>query len=122
MNKKQSEQAENEQENTETQNIIAPPGTDQAKIATRLAATISPIIARKMINGNICFAGLTVIVDNKYSTTFPFYPFVQEDASEQQVEECKLNNIKSDMLAAIEFSRAAGLYKNKAINSFEKGI
>jgi hypothetical protein len=122
MNKKQSEQTETEQDSTETQNIISPPGTDQAKTAARLAATISPIIAREMMSGNICFAGLTVIVDNKYSTTFPFYPFVEEGASEQQVEECKLNNIKSDMLAAIEFSRAAGLYKNKAINSFEKGI
>jgi hypothetical protein len=120
---------ENEQNNTEsTSNTdfnrqeIDPPGNAQSKVAARLAAAISPVIAKEIISGRISFAALTVIVDNKYSGTFPFQQFASEEASDEQKYEIKINNAKTNMLAAIEFARTAGVFKNKSLKIFEEGF
>jgi ribosome recycling factor len=93
----------------------------QAQIAGKLAAAISPAIAREIISGNISFAALTVIVDDKFSCTFPFSQLPTTKASEQEVEVIKLNNAKATMLAALEFSRTAGLFKSRSMRFFEDG-
>jgi len=95
---------------------------DQAKIAARLAASISPVIAREILSGKISFAALTVIVDNKYSGTFPFQHVISDEATEQEKQDHRLNTAKNNMLAAIEFSRTAGVFKNKSLRSFEEGF
>ena len=95
---------------------------DQAKIAARIAASISPVIAREILSGKISFAALTVIVDNKYSGTFPFQHVLPDDATDQEKHDHKLNTAKNNMLAAIEFSRTAGVFKNKSLRSFEEGF
>ena len=93
----------------------------QAQLAGKLAAAISPAIAREIINGNISFAALTVIVDDKFSCTFPFNQLPTTKASEQEIEAIKLNNAKATMLAALEVSRTAGLFKSRSMRFFEDG-
>jgi len=93
----------------------------QAMIASRLAASISPMIARELMTGKISFAALTVVVDDKYSGTFPFYQIAPQTASEQDKFGIKLSNIKSTMLAAVEFAKVLGFFKNKVARSFDEG-
>jgi hypothetical protein len=93
----------------------------QAQVAGRLAAAISPAVAREIMGGKISFAALTVIVDDKFSCTFPFYQVPTPKATEQEADEMKLNNAKSTMLAALEFSRTAGVFKNRSMQIFEDG-
>lgn len=121
--------AKEKESNNEETNIPAdgnlPPGLEnaspQGQIAGRLAAAISPAIAREIMAGKISFAALTVIVDDKFSCTFPFYQIPTQKSSEEEANELRLNNAKSTMLAALEFSRTAGVFKNRSMQIFEDG-
>jgi len=93
---------------------------DQAKIAARIAASISPVIAREILSGKISFAALTVIVDNKYSGTFPFQHVLPDDATDQEKHDHKLNTAKNNMLAAIEFSRTLEFSKTNHLDLSRK--
>ena len=79
------------------------------------------MIAREIMTGRISFAALTVVVDDKYSGTFPFYQVASQSASEQERFALKIANIKSTMLAAVEFARSTGVFKNKSMRAFDEG-
>jgi hypothetical protein len=96
--------------------------SSQAKIAARLAASVAPVIAKELMGGKITFAALTVIVDDKYSGTFPFYPVLPSNASEQEKYLARISNSKINMLSAVEFAKTAGVYKQKSFRSFEEGF
>jgi len=89
----------------------------QARIAQRIAVQVSPVIARDLVEGKISFAALTIVVDDKYSSTFPFYPVADDEASEVEKDMSKMAMVKADMLAAIEFSRCAATFKQRAFSS-----
>lgn len=114
----------NEESNSRPEESI-PTGLEnaspQAQIAGRLAAAISPAVAREIMGGKVSFAALTVVVDDKFSCTFPFYQIPTEKSDPQQADELRLNNAKSTMLAALEFSRTAGLFKSRSMQIFEDG-
>ena len=94
---------------------------DQAKvqIAEKLAAEISPIIASAISSGDVTFVGLTVVVDNKYSATFPFH-FVTETEEGEDRTKADEEIAKATLLAAVEYARAAGALKTKSIQILEQ--
>lgn len=94
----------------------------QAKVAVSLAQAITPVIARELISGKVSFVALTVVVDDKYGTTFPYYPFVPESATDTEKFEIKVKTAKADMLAAIESAKAAARFKHKSIQALEEGF
>ena len=115
-----AEQAETEKEKLEEsfESISSP----QARVAARMAASVAPVIAKEIMSGKITFAALTVIVDDKYSGTFPFYPMVATDAPNEEKYASRLTHAKINMLTAVEFAKTAALFKHKSFKSFEDGF
>lgn len=88
----------------------------KAQIAEKLAAEISPVIASAIQSGDLTFVGLTVVVDNKYSTTFPFHAVTETEGEEGGAD---AEAAKATLLAAVEYARTAGVLKAKAIQLLE---
>ncbi len=87
---------------------------DRVKKAEKLAAELSPIIASAISEGEITFVGLSVIVDDKYSTTFPFHAISKDEDGKDE------GAAKAIMLAAVEYARTSGVLKASAIKSLEE--
>jgi hypothetical protein len=92
----------------------------RSQLAEKLAAEISPVIANAISCGELTFVGLTVVVDNKYSTTFPFHAVsVQDEEQEGQEQTVDEEVAKATLLAAVEYARTAGILKAKAMSLLE---
>lgn len=94
----------------------------QAKAATSLAQALTPLIAREIVSGRVGFVALTVVVDDKFGITFPYYPFADKSASDQEKFDLKVKTAKIDMLAAVETAKAAARFKHKSLQSLEEGF
>jgi hypothetical protein len=88
-----------------------------AKIAQELVSSISPLILEGLRKEELTFVGLTVVVDNKYSTTFPFHAVPVGGESGEVVANEDVS--KALLLGAVEYARVAGVLKAQAIKSLE---
>lgn len=92
----------------------------QRAIAKRIAIMLSPIIAKELAEKRVAFVGLSVIVDNNYSVTFPFHAVEHEEMTQEERSEIRETEAKAIMLASFEYARTAGNLKRKAINALDK--
>jgi hypothetical protein len=81
--------------------------------------SISPILADSIANKEVLFIGVTIVVDSNDSITFPIYPVVEESENVDEINEQEQTKAKAIMLAALEYSRIAGVLKQKAIKQLE---
>lgn len=94
----------------------------QARIAASMAKAITPLIAREIISGKVAFVALTLVVDDKFGITFPYYPVIDPEAPEDEKFDLKVKTAKIDMLAAIEIAKAAARFKHKSLQALEEGF
>ena len=94
--------------------------TDQTEAAKKIITAISPVLAEALASEEVVFIGVTVVVDNKHSVTFPFFEPAPDTEDEDQQKAFEESRAKSVVLAAIEYSRTAGLLKQKAIEAIEE--
>lgn len=119
--KQETEKQEAAQEQPEQAAPQEQPANERSKVAARLAAGVAPVMAKAIMGGQVSFAALTVIVDDKHSFTFPYYPMVSKDAPNEEIYEARLTHAKINMLSAVEFAKTAALFKQRAIKSLEEG-
>jgi len=92
------------------------PRLDQAQ---KLASVISPLISEMLEKGAVSFVGLSVVIDDKRSITFPFLPVASSEATEKEIDEINARASKAILLAAVEYARTAGVLKARAIQALE---
>lgn len=92
----------------------------QNSIAKRLAVMLSPIIAKELADKRVAFVGLSIVVDNQFSITFPFHPVETEDMNEETRNKTAEAKAKAVMLASFEYARTAGSLKRIAIQSLDE--
>lgn len=108
----------NDKETQKLESLIS----EKAKIAGMLAQMVSPTIGSELKSGRISFAALTVIVDSRYSASFPFYPpSPAASATEKETESAMIDLAKIEVLAAIEFARSAAHYKRRSMRILDEG-
>jgi hypothetical protein len=91
---------------------------NSSKIAQNLASAISPLILEGLKKDELTFVGLTVVVDNKYSTTFPFHAVSEESGDGGASADSEA--AKAILLGAVEYARVAGVLKAQSIELLEK--
>lgn len=94
----------------------------QANIAKKLVTLISPIIHKEIVEKRITFVGLSVVVDNNYSITFPFHAKEEPEMTPEAKTEAKEARLKAIMLGALEYARTSGNLKRSAVQAFDEAL